>query len=231
VRHRTGWQYAAAGLFIAAIAAVISYNDGLFVARLAGNHDRQAYLYPLLADGLIVVCLLALYEASRGGAPRSRWAMGGLILGVGMTLSMNAGAGVAHSVLDAVIDGLVPVVFFIAVEVVLWHVRRGGNVAGEDVQQGVSPHSPATRPRMVPSDKLAAAKACHAATVAAGNPLSQNQLTARFGITRAEAQVIAQKSPAGPAPAPGAPPVPAGASGPGTLPPAARAALNGDARG
>jgi hypothetical protein len=112
-------------LFIAGIAAVISYNDGLFVARLAGNHDRQAYLYPLLADGMVVMGLLALLEAARHNVPRSRWAMAAVLLGVAMTLAMNAGAGIAHSVLDAVIDGLVPVVFFIAVEVVLWHVRRG----------------------------------------------------------------------------------------------------------
>jgi Protein of unknown function (DUF2637) len=150
LRNRTGWQYALAGLFIASIAAVISYNDGLFVARLAGNHDRQAFLYPLLPDGLIVVCLLALVEGARmRPAQRSGWATCGLVLGIGMTLAMNAGAGVAHSVLDAVIDGLVPVVFFIAVEVVLWHVRRGRaaapvGVAGERSPAGDLSGSPAT---------------------------------------------------------------------------------------
>ena len=111
------------------------------------------------------------------------------MLGIAMTLSMNAGAGVAHSVLDAVLDGLVPVVFFIAVEVVLWHVRRGRG-------EGAQVTSPAASPRMVPSDNLAAAKACYAATAAAGNALSQNQLAARFGITRAEARGIAQGTPA-----------------------------------
>ena len=125
LKNRNGWQYAAAALTLAGIAAWVSYNDGLFVARLAGNHDVQAFAYPLLPDGLIVVCLLALVEAARAGVKRSRWAQAGLVLGIAMTLSMNAGAGVAHSVLDAVLDGLVPVVFFIAVEVVLWHVRRG----------------------------------------------------------------------------------------------------------
>src|SRR5215469_4452742 len=130
------WRYAAAGLFIAAIAAVISYNDGLFVARLAGNHDHQAYLYPLLPDGLIVVCLLALLEAARAQLPRSRWAMGGLLLGAVLTLSMNVYAGLAHSVLDAVIDGFVPVIFFVACEVVLWHVRRGRGATSQGDSQG-----------------------------------------------------------------------------------------------
>ena len=188
LKNRTGWQYAAAALTLAGIAAWVSYNDGLFVARLAGNHDVQAFAYPLLPDGLIVVCLLALVEAARAGVKRSRWAQAGLVLGIAMTLSMNAGAGVAHSVLDAVLDGLVPVVFFIAVEVVLWHVRRGRG-------EGAQVTSPAASPRMVPSDNLAAAKACYAATAAAGNALSQNQLAARFGITRAEARGIAQGTP------------------------------------
>ena len=119
LKNRTGWQYAAAALTLAGIAAWVSYNDGLFVARLAGNHDVQAFAYPLLPDGLIVVCLLALVEAARAGVKRSRWAQAGLVLGIAMTLSMNAGAGVAHSVLDAVLDGLVPVVFFIAQ--ITWH--------------------------------------------------------------------------------------------------------------
>jgi len=144
--NRSGWRYAAAGLFIASIAAVISYNDGLFVARLAGNHDNQAYAYPPLADGLIVVCLLALLEAARAKVDRSKWAMFGLLLGAALTLSMNVYAGLAHSVLDAVIDGFVPVIFFVACEVVLWHVRRGRGAVpqGED-----SRGSPATRPASV----------------------------------------------------------------------------------
>src|SRR5215472_2748188 len=167
------WRYAAAGLFIAVIAAWISYNDGLFVARLAGNHDHQAYAYPLLPDGLIVVCLLALLEAARAKVPRSRWAMGGLLLGAVLTLSMNVYAGLAHSELDAVIDGFVPVIFFVACEVVLWHVRRGrGAAQGDNLQS-----SPAVT---VPSSNFEAAEASMAATAAAGNPLSVNQLQDRF---------------------------------------------------
>src|SRR5262249_55903081 len=134
----------------------VSYRDGLFVARLAGNHDDQAYLYPFLPDGLIVVCLLALYEASRAKVRRSRWAMGGLVLGIALTLAQNVYAGLAHTVLDAVLDGMVPVVFFIAVEVVLWHVKRG---RGADAQGNDSQGSPATGGGTVPSSSFEAAKA------------------------------------------------------------------------
>lgn len=207
--NRTGWRYATAGLFIACIAAVISYNDGLFVARLAGNHDHQAYLYPLLPDGLIVVCLLALVEGARSKPPeRSGWATAGLVLGIGLTLAMNAGAGIAHSVLDAVIDGMVPVVFFIAVEVVLWHVRRGRPKATTNrdfLSQGGT----------VPSSGFEAAKASMAATAAAGNPWSKNALRARFGVTRLEADEIwLPYSPAG-EPSTSALATPAGVNGNG----------------
>jgi hypothetical protein len=209
VRNRTGWQYAAAGLFIAGIAAVVSYRDGLVVARLAGNHDDQAYLYPFLPDGLIVVCLLALYEASRARVKRSRWAMGGLVLGIALTLAQNVYAGLAHSILDAVLDGMVPVVFFIAVEVVLWHVRRG---------RGPSPPrgSPAASARSVPSGSFQAAEVSMAETAAAGNPWSRNQLQARFGLSRSEADEIWQPYREPPA---------------GELPPSPAGALNGRAHG
>jgi hypothetical protein len=123
--RRQLWPAGLAMAFIATIAAVISYNDGLFVARLAGNHGRLAYLYPALPDGLIVICLIALYQAAKDRLPRPRWATGGLLLGAGLTLAMNTGAGIAHTRLDALVDGMIPVVFFVAVEVLIWTIRRG----------------------------------------------------------------------------------------------------------
>jgi hypothetical protein len=225
---RTGWQYALAGLFIASIAAVISYNDGLFVARLAGNHDRQAFLYPFLPDGLIVVGLLALLEAARRGIPRSRWATGAVLLGVAMTLAMNAGAGIAHSALDAVMDGLVPVAFFVAAEVVLWHVRRG---RGAVPAQG----SPAASPGTVPPSSFEAAKARMRQAADLNFRYTDNQAREDFHLTRAAAaearrQVNLERSRGGAsaAPAPAAQDAPAGAlvTHPHGVPPAGAAAMN-----
>ncbi len=119
------WYIGLAMAGIAAVAAVISYNDGLTVARLAGNHGWAAFLYPLLPDGLIVVCLAALYEAARRKLNRPSWATAGLVLGIALTVAQNTGAGIAHSALDALMYALVPVVFFVAVEVLVWHVRAG----------------------------------------------------------------------------------------------------------
>jgi len=195
--RRAGWQYAAAGLMIALIAAVVSYNDGLFVARLAGNHDHQAYLYPFLPDGLFVIGLLALVEGARMRPPqRSAWAMAAVLLGITLSTAMNVGAGIAHSLLDAFLDGMVPVVLLIAVEVVLWHVRRGRRTA-QDVAGGIPTIGlagpPATPSRSVSPDVLAAAEASMAATVAAGNPWSRNRLQERFRLPRSEADEIWRK--------------------------------------
>src|SRR5438034_4617381 len=104
---------------LAAVAAVISYNDGLFLIRDAGVLGRLAYLYPLLPDGLIVISSLSLYEAAVTAAPRPRWAMVGIGLGAVLTVAMNVGAGVSVSPLAAVWDGCVPVVFFVALEILI----------------------------------------------------------------------------------------------------------------
>jgi hypothetical protein len=113
--------------FIAAIAAVISYNDGLTEMRHAGAAGGIALLYPLLPDGLIVICLMALYQGARMRPEPKRpgWATAGLILGAGLTLAQNVGAGAGTGVLLAVIDGFVPVVFFVAAEVLIWTIRTG----------------------------------------------------------------------------------------------------------
>ena len=225
MRNRSGWQYATAGLFIAGIAAVVSYRDGLFVARLAGNHDDQAYLYPFLPDGLIVVCLLALYEASRARVPRSRWAMGGLVLGITLTLAQNVYAGLAHSILDAVLDGMVPVVFFIAVEVVLWHVRRGRGAVESSVPRG----SPAAQPRTVPSSSFNAAKARMRQADGLGFRYTDNQAHDDYGLTRAQVtkarREVAEERSRGVPASPAAEGVPAG------VPPALAGASNGQAHG
>jgi Protein of unknown function (DUF2637) len=139
-----GWPYVIVGVVFAGVLGWISYTDALFVARLAGNDGGIAYAYPTVPDGLLFFSLLALTEAARAGDDRPRWATAGLVLGAGMTLAANAGAGLGHSILDAVIDGLIPVCFFIAVEIVLWHIRRGRGAVNSSIPRGspaASPHA------------------------------------------------------------------------------------------
>jgi hypothetical protein len=110
---------------LAAGAAVVSYNDGLFLVRLAGIAGRVGYLYPLLPDGLIIISWASAYEAGLAGLRRRpAWATAGIALGACLTLAMNVGAGVLHNTLQALVDGVVPVVLFVALEILVGLIRR-----------------------------------------------------------------------------------------------------------
>jgi len=111
-------------------AAVISYNDGLFLTHLAGIGGRLAYLYPLLPDGLIVISWTSMYEAGLTGVPRPAWATAGIALGACLTVSMNVAAGIMHNGLAALVDGVVPVVFFVALEILVGLLRRRRGTPG-----------------------------------------------------------------------------------------------------
>ena len=122
-------------VLLAAGAAVVSYNDGLFLVRLAGISGRVAYLYPLLPDGLIIISWASAYHSGLAGLRRRpAWAITGIWLGACLTLAMNVGAGVLHNQLQAVVDGVVPVVLFVALEILVGLIRRhdDGAVLPED---------------------------------------------------------------------------------------------------
>jgi hypothetical protein len=51
--------------------------------------------------------------------------MTGIILGIGLTLAMNVGAGVLHNWMYALADACVPLVFFVALEILRGSVKRG----------------------------------------------------------------------------------------------------------
>lgn len=59
-------------------------------------------------------------------------------------------------------------------------------------ETSMSPADPPPAAALIPADAIEAAKASLRATIAAGNPLSQNQLAERFGLTRAQAVKVRQ---------------------------------------
>ena len=109
----------AAMVVFTAIVAVVSYLDGLYLIRYIGATGWAACLYPLIPDGLILICSLGR---------RAGWPMAGMVLGVLLTLLMNVGAGILHNWMYAVADGVVPVVFFVALENVRHAPERGRDV-------------------------------------------------------------------------------------------------------
>jgi hypothetical protein len=164
---------------LVAAAAVISYNDGLFLIRYAGADGWVVFLYPLLPDGLIVISSASLFEAALTRVPRPRWAMAGLILGASLTVAMNVAAGAAVSQLLALADGFVPVVFFVALEILIGLIRRAQATP-----------VPAATPRSVPA-ATPEPRQNPASERARANARARRLLTANPGMPLAQ---VAEKS-------------------------------------
>jgi hypothetical protein len=107
---------------IAIGTAIVSYSHGLDVVREVGNRNWIAFLIPLFADGLIFLCSIALFAAATTGAPCG-WAWAGLLLGVGVTVTMNVTAGWPGGIGGALVGALTPAVLFIALKVLEWLLR------------------------------------------------------------------------------------------------------------
>jgi hypothetical protein len=212
---------------LAAVCAVISYNDGLLLIRLAGAVGRVAYLYPLLPDGLIVISTAAMYEAARAGIRRPRWAIAGIVLGAGLTVAMNAAAGAVQSWLFALADLFVPVVFFVALEILIWLIRRGRGGGS----QAVTPATPGHCPHQVALTREDAVRVAYGhARDCLDEPVSIRQLAATFRMTRDRVAELARPVPSEPPRA--APPAALGAGVAGAVTDSqpAPATLNGQAR-
>lgn len=238
-RTRGAWRQpraraAVVMLGLAAAAAVISYGDGLFLVRRAGAVGRVDYLYPLLPDGLIVICLISVYDAAKSKVKRSGWATAGIVLGALLTVSMNLAAGLARSPLLALADGLVPVVFFVSAEVLNGHIRRG-RAAAFPTLMGGGPAAPDSCPHTVSlTVGEAALQAFAHFRDCLGEPVTKTQLGARFDLSRKQVDAllppVPKNPPAGAASEP--PPLaPAGATPDGPFPGAGRPAASVNGQG
>jgi hypothetical protein len=191
---------------VAAFAAVQSFSHIYWLGATHGQDRLDSALLPLSVDGLIVASSLVLLHGARSriGAPRLAYLS--LWLGIGATIGANAAFGWPHGVLGVSASTWPALSFVLAVHVAIGMVRR---VVGHHADQPAADQPLATVLSTVPADVIEAAKASLAATTAAGNPLSQNQLMARFGLSRAQASKVRQEMTAqangnGAAPGPGA---------------------------
>lgn len=176
---RQNWPKLVSGLAITGVAAVtgiISYTH-IYRLTLAMHQPLMvARLMPFGVDGLIVVGSVVLLQPP----PGQRY-LGWLGVGPGVLISLfaNVESGIAFGWLAAGWAGVPALAFSLATFMLeRWLTAQGGSrVALPDLVG-------------VPSDLVAAAEASMRATVAAGNPLSLNQLAERFGLTRAQATKI-----------------------------------------
>ena len=173
-----------AGLSLAALAAItgiVSYLHALTVVYLTGSAGLVAYLIPFVADLMIVTASLAILDAIRHHAPKPPLAMVSLVAGIGSTLAMNIVAGLHISAGGALVAALPPVAFVLSLETLMGIVRlaRAGDGASHlTATGGQCPHQVA----MSAEDAIVTAY-LHARDCL-GEPVSQRQLSATFGVPR-----------------------------------------------
>ena len=167
---------AAAVLLVAAIAAVVSF---VHIEHLAVTHGQAllaSVLLPLSIDGTVAAASLVMLRAARAGLGTPWLARFMLGLAVVATLAANIGYGLPYGLPGALISGWPAVAFIGCAEMAIGMVRRTRGTV-------LSP---------VPADAETAALAALRATTAAGNPLSANQLSERFSLTRAQTTRVRQ---------------------------------------
>ncbi len=171
---------------------------GLFL--WAHEHGVWAVTWPLMVDVFIAVGELALFVALADRWPaRSRigaWA----VVGAGLAVSVagNVGHVLAHSAADRATAAVPPLAAAAALAVGMGVLKRV--VAGHEPATAAEPAAAHSAPADVPTvaaDAESAARAALAASIAAGDPLSQRQLMARFGLSRAAERTVREAVKAG----------------------------------
>lgn len=180
------WTAVLAVLAVAAVAALISYKHAVLVVTSHGETGVVGRLYPVVIDGLIVAASMVLLDAARHREPAPPLAWWMLASGIGGTLAANVLAGTASGPLGAVIAAWPALAFVGCYELVMLLVRTSARRAGEEPSPGAEQQASVVL-SPVPADAESAAAVTLRATIAAGNPLSLNQLSSRFGLTRAQA--------------------------------------------
>ena len=109
-----------------------------------------------------------------------------LWLGIGATVGANIAFGAGYGLLGALISAWPAVAFIGAVEIAMQQVRRARG-----------PRAAISGPA-VPGDVEQAVRAAYAASVAAGQPLSQRAMAERFGLSRRRvSQLVVQVTASG----------------------------------
>lgn len=172
-------QWLPAGVTLAAalsaITGVISYQHGLYVARLTRSTGAAVYLVPLVPDLMIAMSSVTLIEASRQHR-RPVTAMVALVAGIGWTVAQNIAGGWEGGWGGRLIAAGIPLALVATFESLLWLLRNRRRAAGEPAGNQSQP--------AVPLTTEAALAALLAST-------SQRQLADLLGVPRSRVQAWA----------------------------------------
>jgi hypothetical protein len=136
---------------------------------------RAARLLPLSVDGLILAASLVLLHEARNGRDAPGLARFMLWLGINATIGANIAYGAGYGLLGALISAWPAVAFIGTVEIATQQVRRARAPRAAIIGPAVPE---------VPGDVEQAVRAAYAASVAAGQPLSQRAMADRSGLSR-----------------------------------------------
>ena len=151
---------------------MVSYSHIYGLGRAHSQDGTAARLLPLSVDGLILAASLVLLHEARNDRDAPRLARFMLWLGIAATIGANIAYGAGYGLLGALISAWPAVAFIGSVAIAMQQVRRAR-----------APGAAATVPE-VPGDVGQAVRAAYAASVAAGQPLSQRAMAERFGLSR-----------------------------------------------
>ena len=191
-----GTAFIVVALFAVAQVAVVAFSGSWQHQYELSIHLGQAHwvagMQPLSVEGLVTGATLVIWYAARYGyRKRDAWAAYVVLAAaVGQTVLMNLGADYRWPWLGPEISVWPAVAFVAAYEMAVWLVRRRQDAARRAQDGG-------TVPSPVAADAETAALASLRATLAAGNPLSVNQLSSRFGLTRQAATRVRDRVLAG----------------------------------
>ena len=162
---------------LSAITGVISYQHGLYVARITGSTGLAVWLVPLVPDLMIAMSSVTLIEASRR-SERPLTAMVALVAGIGWTVAQNIAGGWHGGVGGRLIAAGIPLALVATFESLLWLLRNRRRGAPQPAGNHGQPAEPLTT------------EAALAALVAS---TSQRALAELLGVPRSRVQALAAK--------------------------------------
>jgi hypothetical protein len=176
------WTAVLAVVAVAGVAAYVSYWHAVEVVTHHGEPGMVGHLYPVVIDGIIVAASMVLLDVARhreNAPPLAWWLLG---TGIAVTLAANVTYGARFGLSGALWAAWPATAFVGCYELLMLLVRASARRDHRESSGGF--------PSPVPSTAEVAAEASLRATLAAGNPWSQNQLAERFGLTRAQATKV-----------------------------------------
>jgi hypothetical protein len=166
---------------VAGSAVTVGSARTYALAEGHGMDGMAALLVAMSLGGLIVGASLVLLREEREpwvpGTAEGMQLLGLAVMAAGIV------SGARYGLPGAIISAWPPVAYFGAADMVLELVHRSRR----------HPARPATAPA-VPADVRQAVRAAYAASVQAGDPLSQRAMAARFGLSRRKIRQLVPES-------------------------------------